>query len=247
MPIAKTAKASKTAKPSERFSLVPSAAQQEMVRALTALKSSRSRNVSGSEIAEAAVCLAAGEQSPVILACSGRGARTVRKDSNLVVIKNAGTNGRKLAAATVAAIDALLNAALLAKPQATPAVVCAGKLEPHLEAQQDYRAAFCFAARHKLPILYIVANSLVPGQSQPLDLRTLYSEFGIPLFSVDANDAIAAYRVATEALHNARHLRGPCVIEALAVPPPTSGAVSPLELLAAYMERHGNLPRGALD
>jgi TPP-dependent pyruvate/acetoin dehydrogenase alpha subunit len=59
------------------------------------------------------------------------------------------------------------------------------------------------------------------------------------LFTVDANDAIAAYRVATEALHHARHLRGPSVIEALAV----TGGASPLELLTAYMERHGNPPR----
>ena len=147
-------------------------------------------------------------------------------------------------------MDALLNAALLeaalADPQATPAVVCAGELDPHPDAQQDYRAAFRFAARHKLPILYIVANRITPSESPQLDLRTLYPEFGIPLFSVDANDAIAAYRVATEALHNARHLRGPCVIEALALPRPPSGAASPLELLTTYMELHGNPPRAEL-
>jgi hypothetical protein len=246
MPTAKTAKAPKTAKPATRFSLVPAAAQQEMYSALATLKSSKARSASGSEIAEVAVCLAAGEPSPVILACSARGARTVRRDSKLVAFKGKGAKEGRLSAATLAAIDSILNAARLDDPHATPAVVCAGQLDSHPEAQQDYRAAFRFAARHKLPILYIVANSLTPGQGQSLDLRTLYPEFGIPLFTVEANDAIAAYRVATEALHNARHLRGPCVIEALAVSQHPSGAASPLELLAAYMERHGNPPRAEL-
>ncbi len=251
MPTTKPAKASHLSKTTQRFSLVPAAAQYEMHRALTTLKSSRVHTTSGSEVAEIAVCLAAGKQCPVILACATRGAGTIRKDANPVALKGSAAKNRRLVSATLAAIDSLLDAALLdaarpANPEAIPAVVCAGQLDSHPEAQQDYRAAFRFAARHKLPILYIVANRLAPGQSQPLDLRTLYPEFGIPLFSVDANDAIAAYRVATEALHNARHLRGPCVIEALAVPQAPSGTASPLDLLETYMERHGNPPCGGL-
>ena len=140
----------------------------------------------------------------MIPAYAARGARTVRKGG-----KTVGGNGTRLAAATISA-----TAALLADAKAT-ALVCAGKLEAEPKAQEDFRSAFRFAARHKLPILYLVANTLTPGRKQELDLRTLYAEFGIPVFSVDANDAIAAYRVATEALHNARHQRGPCVIEAL--------------------------------
>jgi Dehydrogenase E1 component len=233
MPTTKSARAPKTAKPAKRFSLVSAAAQQQMYRALSTLKSSTARTVSGAEVAEVAVCLAAGEQSPVILASTARGARAVRTPCKIVRAKQ-----RRLATATLAAIDAML-----ANEKAHAAVVCAGKLESHPEARQDYRAAFRFAARHKLPILFLVSNSLMPGQSHPLDLRTLFTEFGIPLFSVDASDAIAAYRVATEALHNARHLRGPCIIEAVALQHPRSGAVSPLELLATYMERHGNHPR----
>ena len=127
-----------------------------------------------------------------------------------------------------------------AHPREEAAIVCAGLLAGGTEAERDYRAAFCFAARHRLPILYVIANRLTPStEGTPLDLRSIYPEFGIPLFTVDANDAIAAYRVATEALHNARHLRGPSVIEALAVAPNAASA-SPLELLTAYMERHGN-------
>ena len=130
-----------------------------------------------------------------------------------------------------------------AHPREDAAIVCAGLLDAGADAERDYRAAFQFAARHKLPILYVVANRLLPGQSSPLDLRSIYPEFGIPLFTVDANDAIAAYRVATEALHNARHLRGPSVIEALVMTPTAAAASTPLELLTAYMERHGNPPQ----
>src|SRR5208282_5303746 len=125
MPTTKPARASNV-KPAKRFSLVPAAAQQEMYRALTTLKSSRARAASGSEVAEIAVCLAAGEPCPVILACAARGARAVRNDSKLAGVKG-GDKNRRLAAATLAAIDALLNAALLDDPHAIPTVICAGQ------------------------------------------------------------------------------------------------------------------------
>lgn len=238
MPTAKPASTPQPAKSTRPFSLVPAAAQHEMYRVLSILKRSRSA-ASGAEIAEVALCLAAGAACPVILACSAPGARSVRKDCTIVRARR-----RRLAAATVAAIDALLeSAARSGNSEAPAAILCAGRLDTHAEARQDYRTAFRFAARHKLPILFLVANSLTPGQVPPLDLSSLSPEFGIPLFSVDACDAIAAYRVATEALHNGRHLRGPCIIEALTVHSPDAAAPHPLHLLAAYMERHGNPPR----
>jgi TPP-dependent pyruvate/acetoin dehydrogenase alpha subunit len=150
--------------------------------------------------------------------------------------KTVGRDGSRLTAATISAV-----AALMADSKAT-ALVCGGKLEAQPSVQEDYRSAFSFAARHKLPILFLVANTMTPGRKQELDLRTLHAEFGIPVFSVEANDAIAAYRVATEALHNARHMRGPCVIEALTLLGKSSGAASPLDLLRGYMELHGNWP-----
>jgi len=169
------------------------------------------------------------------------------------------SNQARLSTATVAAVGELLQAALrdaqkagavpakASRKAATPvrsvapavAIVCAGRLARSSEAEQDYRAAFGFAARHKLPILYLVGNTLGNDRNTSLDLRSVYPEFGMPLFTVDAADAIAAYRVATEALHNARQLRGPCVIEALALTP----ATNPLALLAGFMERHGVEPR----
>lgn len=211
----------------KRFSLVPATAQQHMYEALRRLKRLNSGSGSGAEIIEIAVCLAIGDDDPVILACRARGARTVRKDCRTV-----SANGGRLASATVSATAALLN------DQKATALVCAGRLE----AGEDYRSALSFAGRHKLPILFLVANSLMPGRGQELDLRTIYAEFGVPVFSVDANDAIAAYRVTTEALHNARHLRGPCVIEALTLDGKEPSVASALDLLRDYMERHGNFP-----
>ena len=233
-----------------------------MYRALCALSSANGSGVrepstaqmrSGAEIAEIAVCLAAGESCPLVIACPAPGARIVAN-----VSREIRGEGQRLSSATLAAMDALLTRSLnnspdpqaprgrkarktqKARPREEAAIVCAGLLDGGAETERDYCAAFGFAARHKLPILYIVANR--PGQSAPLDLRSIYPEFGIPLFTVDANDAIAAYRVATEALHNARHLRGPSVIEALVMPQTSPSASHGLELLTAYMLRHGNPP-----
>jgi hypothetical protein len=229
MPIAKQVKASKTAANSKHFSLVPAAAQQQMYKTIAALKPAVFSAASGTEIAEVAICLAIGEQDQVILCDAARGARAVRKSSRIAGSKKA--EGR-FVTATISAVRILLSDA-----KAT-ALVCAGRLRP----EEDFRHAFSFAARHKLPIMYLVSNSLTPRQRQALDLRTLYAEFGIPVFSVEANDAIAAYRVATEALHNARHGRGPCVIEALTLGEAGISKEDTLHLLKNYMERHGNWP-----
>lgn len=227
----KPAKAPKTAAGATLFSLVSAAAQQEMYRKVAALKPAKPDSSSGAEVAEIAICAALNANDPVILTYPARGARSVRKGSKIV-----GSNGNRLAGATMSAV-----AALLADSKAT-ALVCAGKLEAQPDAEEDYRKAFSFAARHKLPILFLVANTLTPRRRQELDLRTLYAKFGIPVFSVDGNDAIAAYRVATEALHNARHMRGPCIIEALTLQGAGETPVHPLTLLRGYMERHGNWP-----
>jgi hypothetical protein len=219
MPTTKLAKAPEPAAKIERFSLVPAMAQRKMYKALHALKPSAPGSESGIEVAEIALRLAIGEKDPVMLAYTAHD-------------ESSGINGGRLAGATLSAIAALLRDAT------TTALVCVGKLDP----EEDYRRVFSFAARHKLSILFLVANTLTPRRRQPLDLSSLDADFGIPVFSVAANDAIAAYRVATEALHNARHLRGPCVIEALTVNGKRQSAVSALDLLRNYMERHGNWP-----
>jgi TPP-dependent pyruvate/acetoin dehydrogenase alpha subunit len=229
MPIAKQAKAPKTAANTKCFSLVPATAQQQMYKTIAALRAVIFSGARGTEIAEVAICLALGQQDPVIVCHNARGARAVRKDC---IFANSKRIDGRFAAATISAVTALID------DSKTTALVCVGPLQ----AEDDYRRAFSFAARHKLPVLYLVANSLTPGRRQALDLRTLYADFGIPEFSVEANDAIAAYRVATEALHNARHGRGPCVIEALTLDGNGVNKEDSLRLLRTYMERHDNWP-----
>lgn len=236
MPILKPAPTRETARSTKRGSLVSAAAQRQMYHALAALKPAGPGTASGAGVVEIAVCLAAKKSGPVIPAYPARMAyKGTRKGGGS---RMEGSSNTRLAAATIAAVTALLGNA-----KAAAAVVCAGKLGTEAGARKDYRNAFGFAARYKLPILFVVANDWTPGRHQQLDLRTLYAEFGIPVFSVDANDAIAAYRVATEALHNARQQRGPSVIEALTVSGKRDGRSSALDLLGAYMERHGNRPR----
>lgn len=79
-----------------------------------------------------------------------------------------------------------------------------------------------------------------PGPKRP-DLRTIYAEYGVPVITVDANDAIAVYRVMTEAAHNSRVGRGTTLIEAAFIPGKTHGVASPAPLacLEGYMRRHG--------
>ena len=227
----KPVKVPSSATSTKRFSLVPVAAQRRMYETLSSLKPADPDLASGAEVAEVALCVAMGENDPVILACAAQGAHSVKKAGTFVGGKKPGGQGR-LAEATLLAVAKLL------EDSTATAMICVGKIDP----QEDYRNVFGFAARHKLPILFLVANTLTPGRRQIVDLRSLYEDLAIPVFSVDANDAIAAYRVATEALHNARHLRGPCVVEALTIHGKRNSSGNAVDLLRNYMERHGNWP-----
>jgi|GEM_PF-1396764 TPP-dependent pyruvate/acetoin dehydrogenase alpha subunit len=230
----KVSKVSETSAGAKRFSLVSALAQEQMYAALASLKPAKHDALSGAEVAEIAIRAALGENDPVIV---GGQSRTVATRSKARVGKPTEMAFGQVAQATLSAI-----AGLIRDPKAS-ALVCAGKLTAEPEVQEESRKAFAFAARHKLPILFLVANTLTPGKRQEIDLRTLYAEFGIPVFSVASNDAIAAYRVATEALHNARHSRGPCLIEALTLNEKNRNSVDALPLLRDYMERHGNWPQ----
>jgi len=228
MPAKKSVKHREAAAHPKQFSLVPAAAQQQMYRLVDAMKPGLFARASGTEIAEIAACLALGEQDAVISGGSALGAQLVRK---LTLPTPRGKRG-DLRQATVQAVSALL------ERSGATALVCCGRIADH----DGYRDTFRFAGQCKLPILYLVANSLGARKGEAHDLRTLYAEFGMPVFSVDANDVIAVYRVVTEALHNARHGRGACVIEALSLPGAPLSRETALRLLEGYMQRHGSRP-----
>jgi hypothetical protein len=220
----------KSSRPTRRVSPVSAEAQRAIYQALCRMPTSFEQ-AQGAEIAEAAVCLAAGDRIPVIAVGEAPGARLVRPD-----VIQAPPAPLQMIAAMLTTV-----AAMIPRADASGAILCAGELGSHPTAQQDWRSVFRFAALHKLPILFVVASRYDSPQPEMPELRTLDAEFGLPVFTVDANDAVAAYRVATEALHQIRHHRGPSLLEALSVVPDDPGAASsPLEILTAYMHRHGN-------
>ncbi len=203
------------------YSLVPEETQQSMYATLRGWQPELWEDADGTEVAALAVGLALSAEDAIIHPWATRA-----------------TVAERLFSGTMSAVEALMADESNAEFQTT-ALVCAGALE----AKSDPRPVLGFAAKHKLPILYLVSNRYPAGKSPHLDLRTLHAEFGMPVFSTDAHDAIATFRIATEAVHNSRHGRGPCVIEALTFRPFKLRAQTALSLLADYMERHNNPPR----
>lgn len=75
------------------------------------------------------------------------------------------------------------------------------------------------ASAEQLPILFVCPNSLedaLRGLSLQVAVEDLQREaqvFGIPCITVDGNDVVAVYRVASEAIAHARRGNGPTLIE----------------------------------
>src|SRR3954464_9304285 len=82
-----------------------------------------------------------------------------------------------------------------------------------------WHEAVNFAGVHNLPIVYVIQNNLwaesvtVKLQCRVEDLSLKASGYGMPGITVDGNDAVAVYRVASEAIHRARTGGGPTLIE----------------------------------
>lgn len=83
-----------------------------------------------------------------------------------------------------------------------------------------WHEAVNFSGVHQLPIVYVIQNNLwaesvsVKAQTRVEDLSVKAQAYGIPGITVDGNDVIAVYRVASEAILRARTGGGPTVIEA---------------------------------
>lgn len=75
-------------------------------------------------------------------------------------------------------------------------------------APASWLAPMRFAARHALPILYICWN-----RRPTRDLYREADHCGFPGIAVDGHDAVAVYRVASEAIAHARRGNGPTLIE----------------------------------
>jgi TPP-dependent pyruvate/acetoin dehydrogenase alpha subunit len=92
--------------------------------------------------------------------------------------------------------------------------------------------ALTFAATDKLPLIVVVTCGR--GQNiASLDARA--AAYGIPSISVDAQDGVAVYRVAREAINRARSGRGASLIQCL----PIQSELDSITRMEHYLEKHG--------
>lgn len=230
------------------FSLVPEARQQELHKLLQEAQQLISKlppsNQLSSYVAEIACSLALCAEDPVIALPTSLGARLVKEGAKSAVA--AFKKGRfdfplpqKAEDSEVPILATMTGVAVseLATKGKGFALVCC----PPLDQAGDWQSTFRFVGQCKIPILYLIPSS--GSNRRGLDLRTLYAEYGIPAIRVDGADAIASYRVTTEAAHNARVGRGATVLESITITGRNPGrdSVNPVEILESYMRRHGTL------
>jgi TPP-dependent pyruvate/acetoin dehydrogenase alpha subunit len=106
-------------------------------------------------------------------------------------------------------------------------------------AQASWLKALTLAADHNLPMLFVL---LAPATThfQPFSAATIPTRrrgYAFPQISVDGKDAVAVYRVASEAIAHARKGSGPTLIECQA---PEAG--DPLENMRKYLSNKGLFP-----
>ena len=82
----------------------------------------------------------------------------------------------------------------------------------------SWQKALNLAAAHNLPILFVSLHSLDPEPKGPErhpwveDIPLKTKNYAFPAITVDGNDAVAVYRVASEAIAHARKGHGPTLI-----------------------------------
>jgi TPP-dependent pyruvate/acetoin dehydrogenase alpha subunit len=99
-------------------------------------------------------------------------------------------------------------------------------------AQSSWLKALTLAADHDLPILF-VALDRPPRSNSPVNCDAIplkKNGYALPFISVDGNDVVAVYRVASEAITHARKGNGPTLIDCR-----FSTAGDPLENMQKYL------------
>ncbi len=105
-----------------------------------------------------------------------------------------------------------------------------------------WEEALSVAGVHRLPILFVCPAALSAKPAKPkrqtgADRIAGATEFrGLPAFTVDGEDVVAVYRVATESIAHARKGNGPTLIECWMNP---SEARDPILNMEAYLTRKG--------
>lgn len=81
--------------------------------------------------------------------------------------------------------------------------------------KRSWKEVLAFAAKLSLPIIFVVLPETGSKDSQPTNLCAKARSAGIPGIPVDANDAVALYRVAQESMGRARGGDGAVLIECI--------------------------------
>lgn len=83
-----------------------------------------------------------------------------------------------------------------------------------LALPESWHEAVKFAGNEKLPVLFVCQSGMRSGPPQAgLEERPKARTCGFPAITVDGNDVVAVYRVASEAIAHARMGHGPTLIE----------------------------------
>lgn len=118
----------------------------------------------------------------------------------------------------------------------TAAVIFCGGVDA---AAKELESAMRLARRKKLPILFVCWSDV--GDGGPAELA---QSCGIAGVAVDGNDAVAIYRVATEAIAHARRGSGPTVIDCRPWPVKgRRGASDPIRNMESYLGQKKLLSR----
>ena len=88
-------------------------------------------------------------------------------------------------------------------------------------------------SRDRLPVIAVIENR----GGHPERLLQSAQEQKIPIISVDANDVVAVYRVAREALHRARANLGATLIDCYPLTLPGGRSTDPISAMQQYMLR----------
>jgi pyruvate dehydrogenase E1 component alpha subunit len=78
---------------------------------------------------------------------------------------------------------------------------------------ESWQETLTFAGERNLPILFVSLEAAGSDRSVRANGRIKDKAFGVPAITVDGNDAVAVYRVASESISRARLGRGPTLID----------------------------------
>lgn len=136
-------------------------------------------------------------------------------------------------------------------PQGSQSVVAAYAFAGELAAG-EWKKAMSFAVAQQLPILFLILPHLRGRASRkPKDgaLCQLAIQSALPALPVDADDAVAIYRVAQESVGHARIGGGPALIECIAFAPQPGKKTSPdaIATLERYILERGIAAKAWMD